>query len=190
MECFIFHWRESFTEIWRQEIFCWMENWTQKYLTLGCRESLKTQTHNKLKTQLVHWNGRWSSNRTVCYFYFTNKKIQKIKKIKKNLFKKKRFAPECCVDFTYSEKSDVWAFGITVIELVTRKAPYPDMNVVHVATKGNTKKLRWIDVIGLGLLIIFCDVSCLWSIGTLSGCWCWSKRFPIFEQMFLLQARG
>jgi len=34
----------------------------------------------------------------------------------------------------YSEKSDVWSFGITCIEIITRDKPYPGLNSVQVVT--------------------------------------------------------
>ena len=34
----------------------------------------------------------------------------------------------------YSEKTDVWSFGITVIEILTRQAPYPNKTRVEVLT--------------------------------------------------------
>jgi serine/threonine protein kinase len=44
-------------------------------------------------------------------------------------------APESLTNLTYSEKSDVWSFGITVWEIVTRGEPYPDYSAVQVASK-------------------------------------------------------
>ena len=35
-------------------------------------------------------------------------------------------APECINDQKYSLKSDVWAFGITTIEILTQSTPYPE----------------------------------------------------------------
>ena len=35
-------------------------------------------------------------------------------------------APECIKQNTYSLKSDVWAFGITTIEILTQSTPYPE----------------------------------------------------------------
>ena len=34
----------------------------------------------------------------------------------------------------YSEKTDVWSFGITVIEIVTRKSPYKDINRMEIVS--------------------------------------------------------
>jgi len=49
----------------------------------------------------------------------------------------KWMAPECLLERKkYSVKSDVWAFGITVIEIITRKNPYPDMT--------NEKAAAWV----------------------------------------------
>lgn len=35
----------------------------------------------------------------------------------------------------YSEKSDVWAFGVTCFEIIYRRIPYPDMNATQVTLK-------------------------------------------------------
>lgn len=42
------------------------------------------------------------------------------------------FAPEC-FDLKYSEKTDVWAFGCTLIELITRAVPFAQLSVFEVA---------------------------------------------------------
>jgi serine/threonine protein kinase len=43
--------------------------------------------------------------------------------------------PESIRDRAYSEKSDVWAFGVTVYELVTRHEPFPGKNLLEVGVK-------------------------------------------------------
>ena len=44
----------------------------------------------------------------------------------------KWMAPECISKKQYSVKSDVWAFGITCIELFTRTIPYPNLEALEV----------------------------------------------------------
>lgn len=39
----------------------------------------------------------------------------------------KWMATEALRHQSYSTKSDVWSFGITMIEIITRDAPYPDI---------------------------------------------------------------
>jgi len=53
----------------------------------------------------------------------------------------KWMAPENLLDRIYSEKSDVWSFGVTCIEILTRKDPYPNMEGVQVATRVGNKGL-------------------------------------------------
>ena len=41
-------------------------------------------------------------------------------------------APECIKNRTYSLKSDVWAFGITIIEILTQSIPFKDFEIMEV----------------------------------------------------------
>ena len=41
-------------------------------------------------------------------------------------------APECINDQKYSLKSDVWAFGITIIEILTQSIPFKDLQIMDV----------------------------------------------------------
>jgi len=45
----------------------------------------------------------------------------------------KWMAPESIKSQKYSFKSDVWSYGITVIEIYSRKMPYPELDGVNVA---------------------------------------------------------
>jgi len=47
----------------------------------------------------------------------------------------KWMAPECIMSKTYSTKSDVWAFGIVMVECMTRNEPYADLEPVAAATQ-------------------------------------------------------
>merc|ERR1712000_694749 len=46
----------------------------------------------------------------------------------------KWMSPEAIKDKAYSQKSDVWSFGVTVWEVLTRQNPYPSMDLIQVAT--------------------------------------------------------
>jgi serine/threonine protein kinase len=54
----------------------------------------------------------------------------------------KWMAPEAMQHRQYSEASDVWMFGCTVIEIITRGEPFPDMPAMQVGTKIIMKQLR------------------------------------------------
>jgi len=47
----------------------------------------------------------------------------------------KWMAPECIESKKYSTKSDVWAFGITIIEILTKELPYPTLSNIITASK-------------------------------------------------------
>lgn len=48
-------------------------------------------------------------------------------------------APECLIDRKYSEKTDVWAYAVTLVEMATRQDPYPDLAAVQVSIQVNKK---------------------------------------------------
>jgi tRNA A-37 threonylcarbamoyl transferase component Bud32 len=47
----------------------------------------------------------------------------------------KHMAPESLLHRSYSSKSDVWAFAVTVAEILTRDEPFPDLDAVSAATQ-------------------------------------------------------
>jgi integrin-linked kinase len=49
---------------------------------------------------------------------------------------------EALIDQSYSEKSDVWAYAVTLVEIGTRDDPYPDLSKVQVAAKVSRGDLR------------------------------------------------
>ena len=44
-------------------------------------------------------------------------------------------APELIRDKTFGKKSDVWSFGVTIIEIFTRNVPFPELEGLQVAAK-------------------------------------------------------
>jgi len=53
----------------------------------------------------------------------------------------KWMSPESIHDRLYSKQSDIWSFGILLIEIFSRLIPYPDLNAVEVATRINKREL-------------------------------------------------
>ena len=47
-------------------------------------------------------------------------------------------SPESITKNQYSTKSDVWSFGVTIIEIWTQKIPYPEFSLFQVVSS-NTK---------------------------------------------------
>jgi len=43
-------------------------------------------------------------------------------------------APEAMKQKVYSQKTDAWSFGVVLYEILTRKLPYQNLDLVHVAT--------------------------------------------------------
>lgn len=46
-----------------------------------------------------------------------------------------RAQPEAIKDRKYSQRSDVWSYGVTVWEIVAREDPYPDVDAIQVASR-------------------------------------------------------
>ena len=43
-------------------------------------------------------------------------------------------SPESITKNQYSTKSDVWSFGVTIIEIWTQKIPYPELSLFQVVS--------------------------------------------------------
>jgi serine/threonine protein kinase len=88
-------------------------------------------------------------------------------------------APESIITKTYSSKSDVWAFGVTMVEIMTQDAPYPEEEglavVIGVTTQGRTPET---------------PASCPASFAdTLRQCWAFEPvGRPDFTDMFSVLA--
>ena len=50
-------------------------------------------------------------------------------------------APEALMKQEYSEKTDVWSFGITVIEIFTREIPYPNKTISEIISAISKQQL-------------------------------------------------
>jgi integrin-linked kinase len=46
------------------------------------------------------------------------------------------------IERVYSEKSDVWSFGLVLVEIATRNIPYPEMDPIQVSSMVIADKLR------------------------------------------------
>jgi len=54
----------------------------------------------------------------------------------------KWMAPECLLYRHYSIKSDVWAFGVTMFEIMEQKEPYEDLDPVQTAAQISTNSIN------------------------------------------------
>jgi len=50
-------------------------------------------------------------------------------------------APEALKKKLYNTKTDVWSYGVVLFEILTRRTPYEDYELVHVATNVSTNEL-------------------------------------------------
>ena len=44
-------------------------------------------------------------------------------------------SPESITKNQYSTKSDVWSFGVTIVEIWTQKTPYPQLTLLEVVSE-------------------------------------------------------
>ena len=44
-------------------------------------------------------------------------------------------SPESIIKNQYSTKSDIWSFGVTIVEIWTQKTPYPQLALLEVVSE-------------------------------------------------------
>jgi len=68
-------------------------------------------------------------------------------------------APESIRDLIYSEKSDVWSFGVTVFEIIVSLDPYPGVHLTTVGLKVISRQIKLDypkNIVGWSLLLDDC----------------------------------
>ena len=50
-------------------------------------------------------------------------------------------SPESITKNQYSTKSDVWSFGVTIVEIWTQNRPYPELTLLQVVSSKNKPKI-------------------------------------------------
>ena len=53
-------------------------------------------------------------------------------------------APESITDGKYSLKSDVWAFGVTIVEILSHREPYPQFQNMEVVSLFQVWNFIWL----------------------------------------------
>jgi serine/threonine protein kinase len=93
--------------------------------------------HRDLACRNILLDGSW--NPKVCDFGMSRMTWRETggsqDQTKSNVGPVKWMAPEALQFQKFSEKSDVWMFGCTVVELTTRKEPHPDMPSMQAGTQ-------------------------------------------------------
>src|SRR5689334_20038542 len=99
----------------------------------------------------------------VSDFGFARAAVESGAKTTSNVGPIKWMAPECLTQRLYSTKTDVYAFGITAWEVITRLTPYPtldNVNTILFVTSGRRLDIPEYCPAELGQLIQQCwDVS-------------------------------
>ena len=44
-------------------------------------------------------------------------------------------SPESITNNQYSTKSDIWSFGVTIVEIWTQQIPYPQLTLLEVVSE-------------------------------------------------------
>ena len=102
-------------EISKLAMFCLILTWTQKYLILGLLEVLKEMKRGRIQTEWLEHSMFHFTWTIQCILLLVDYAFYK------NTFFSGYMSPEYAVDGLFSVKSDVFSFGVMVLEIVSRK---------------------------------------------------------------------
>eukprot|EP01122_Echinamoeba_exundans_P014642 TRINITY_DN6677_c0_g1_i1.p1 TRINITY_DN6677_c0_g1~~TRINITY_DN6677_c0_g1_i1.p1 ORF type:complete len:218 (+),score=38.18 TRINITY_DN6677_c0_g1_i1:182-835(+) len=86
------------------------------------------------------------------------------------------FAPEC-FELKYSEKTDVWAFGCTIVEMLTGDVPFPKLTAIETAVAVRDQERNAMENVDLALVP-------RWLATTLKACFARDpKSRPTFADL-------